>query len=60
VPDQPRAGEAGAAAAIARAQQLVESRPRGRYTVRWCEEARQFGDLQAIGALLLCRAEPNT
>jgi hypothetical protein len=42
-----------AADATARAQHLVDSRPKGAYPLAWCVEAMHVGDLTAIAALQL-------
>jgi hypothetical protein len=42
-----------AADATARAQHLVDSRPKGAYPPAWCVEAMHVGDLTAIAALQL-------
>jgi hypothetical protein len=42
-----------AADATARAQHLVDSRPKGAYPLAWCIEAMHVGDLTAIAALQL-------
>lgn len=36
---------------IARAQHLIDSRPRGEYPLTWCIEAFYIGDLTAIAAV---------
>jgi hypothetical protein len=44
---------------VARAQRLVDSRPRDAYPLAWCIEASHIGDLTAIAmvAASACRPE---
>ncbi len=48
---QPRVTFESVEAVVARAQRLIDSRPRGQYPVAWCIEASSVGDLTAIAAL---------
>jgi hypothetical protein len=52
---QRRATETNVPEAIAHAQRLVESRPEGTYTPRWCQEAMYVGDMPSITSALLSR-----
>jgi hypothetical protein len=56
---QTQTASALATCVIARAQDLVDSRPapgEAAYHLDWCQEALNFGDLTAIAAILLTRA----
>jgi hypothetical protein len=54
---QPSVHDVGAL--VARAQRLIDSRPRDAYPLAWCIEASYIGDLTAIAmvAASACRPE---
>jgi hypothetical protein len=54
---QPSVHDVGAL--IARAQDLVDSRPRGAYPLAWAIEASYIGDLAAIAAVAASAAALN-
>jgi len=51
----PIARSAGVARALARAQELVDSRPPGPYQAEWCAEAMHVGDSRALLMVELAR-----
>jgi hypothetical protein len=53
---QTQAASALAAHALARAQDLVDSRPEGAYQLDWCQEAVHVGDLSVLAISLRAQA----